>query len=202
MMDNSNVHITVSSLINEAERCLEEGGYKVSRDVVGLELPQDHVLLAEDHFGIVSVMVFETASELVSFWINAQDWFVHLLSQKLRKHDPKIWEGYLLLLTPTPASTESRHIIEDIEKDTSFIRKMVASGDDLQILGDIERFMLPLLPIKSVNITLDAESLLENLSQLLTARDVDERVVEVLVRAFKQQDALLESIYHYISQEK
>jgi hypothetical protein len=103
--------------------------------------------------------------------------------------------GYLALLTPSPAPITARSRIAQIRYDTSRVRKLVATGDELQTLDDVEKALLPLLPLP-VEAQLEAgAALLDRLPVLLAGRSVDSEATHVVVEAFLHNDSILERLH-------
>lgn len=194
-MAESISHLTTASLLAEAGRCLEQGGYRVSRDIGDPGLSGGRSVLAEDAYGVVMVIAYETVSDLLSGWTEAQGAFVELMSHKLTKLDPKIWEGYLVLMTHSTPNRDTRHEVETIRHDTSYIRKLVATGDDIKAIGDVERLLFPLLPLDVHGVGIGPSSLLDSLPVLLSRHGIGKEAANTVVEAFKKKEHLLESLY-------
>ena len=105
--------------------------------------------LYEDPYSVVSLIVYEAWSELASSWTDAQAELVELMSAYMTSADPKSWEGYLVLLTPGSASGDEVQSLSSIRYDISRVRKLVATGDELKQISDVERTLLPLLPLEA-----------------------------------------------------
>ena len=81
-----------------------------------------------------------------------------------------------------------------IRYDTSRVRKLVATGDELSQLSDIERALLPVLPIQS-EIAPEAEtSALDVLPEILAQKGVSAEAAKSLIRAFSKQESLMDCL--------
>jgi hypothetical protein len=120
---------------------------------------------------------------------------VDLISKKLSTSDPKLWEGYLVLINPSLPTAESKYEIEKIRHDVSRIRKLVATGEELQTVSDVERVLLPFLPIDIGTFDVGPTSLLEILPGLLAKRGIPLDSASAIVDAFKSQQSLLELLF-------
>lgn len=187
--------LTTTNLLAAASGLLLSGGYQqVHERSVDDRWHASNVRLFEDRFGIVAIVVYETWRDLLSRWPDAQAALVDLISQNVSSNDAKAWEGYLVLLT---LGVGSHSEVNTIRYDTSRVRKLVATGDDLRILADVERALLPLLPLGDVPLVAEQDSALEMLPQLLERRNIPEEAVRLIVLAFREQQPLLEQLHRY-----
>ena len=83
-----------------------------------------------------------------------------MISSQVGHEEGKSWDGYLVLLTPSVASSESAGL-EAVRYNTTRLRKLVATGDDLQSPTDVERVLRRLLPLSQESANLSQESALE-----------------------------------------
>lgn len=190
---------TPTDLLAAASSALESGGYaRVAEDRLN-GWQSGNGRLYEDAYGVVAIIVFETWSGLRSGWTNAQATLVELMSEYLGKEDAKAWEGYLVLLTPGEPDLETGvDERESIRYDTSRVRKLVATGEELGSLLDVERVLLPVLPLNGQAAVPDPErSILDLLPELLASDDVDPEAVSALIDAFQKQRPLLEALHSW-----
>jgi hypothetical protein len=83
-----------------AGEVLKNGRYiEVQNDRLDL-LKSSNARLYEDPYSIACVAVFQTWADLRKNWGDIQADFVALLSKYLNRADAKIWDTYLVLLTP------------------------------------------------------------------------------------------------------
>lgn len=189
--------LTATDIIAAASACLESGDYTPLRGprLEQLQLPSARVY--EDPYSVVALLVYETWRELASKWTDAQAALVELMSAHMTSDDPKSWEGYLVLLTPGVAPGEVYPSVADIRYDVSRVRKLIATGNELTQISDVERTLLPLLPMQPSASAHGDSSVLSLLPALLAGRDIDERAVTAVIDAFIAQEPLVESLHHY-----
>jgi hypothetical protein len=190
MMEES---LTTSQLLAAASQTLIAGGYSAVPDPPNWTSSNARVF--EDAYGIVAVVVYETWSDLVAQWPDAQGQLVELISEYLARPEAKAWEGYLALLTPVAAPLEARSKIAEIRYDTGRVRKLVATGDELQTLDDVKRALLPVLPLEVEAQLESGAGLLDRLPKLLAAQDIHEDLTRVVVVAFENNQTLLEQLH-------
>lgn len=183
-----------ATILAEAARVLEKGGYHVQRSTESeLGLPSERALLAEDKYGVVVLVVYDTWSDLNASWRDAQASVVEALSRRFTRLDRKAWDGYLVALTP--ALVSEGETVHQIRYDTTRVRKLVATGEELRTLGDIERTLLPLLPLAEAELPADdATSLLDQLPSHLEAAGVSSELAAAAVRAFKQHEPIVAAL--------
>ena len=185
--------LTTSQLLAAASETLLAGDY--SAVAAPPNWTNSNARVFEDAYGIVAVVVYETWSDLVAQWPDAQGQLVELISEHLARPEAKAWEGYLALLTPVAAPLEARSQIAEIRYDTGRVRKLVATGDELQTLDDIKRALLPVLPLEVGAQLESGVGLLDRLPKLLAAQGIDEDLTRVLVVAFENNQILLEQLH-------
>ncbi|MGH2403880.1 MAG: hypothetical protein ACRDGN_05370, partial [bacterium] len=159
--------LTSTDILAAAGEILVSHGYSRSSDAVALGAPLRNTRLLEDAYGIVAVVVYETWEDLVTRWPDAQGFLVDLISKHVSSADAKAWEGYLVLLTPAVIGMASRSDADRIRYDTTRVRKLLATGEELRTVSDVERVLLPLLPLDEVEVGRH-ESTVEMLPELLT----------------------------------
>lgn len=189
--------LTATDLIAAASMSLEAGGYsRVSDDTLG-GWAAANARLYEDPYSVVSLIVYEAWSELASSWTDAQAELVELMSDYMTSADAKSWEGYLVLLTPGSASGHEVQSLSSIRYDISRVRKLVATGDELKQLSDVERTLLPLLPLDAAPSVNGEGSVLDLLPSLLAGQGIDAGAVESIIDAFAAQQPLVESLHAF-----
>lgn len=192
------VTLSPSSVIAEVASILRRSNYQVvdTADLRSFEVEQG--VLAEDEFGIVLAIVTETAELIESQWCDYQAKFVEYLGSKLNKFDPKVWEAYMVLLTPSVTPRSLFPHLERIRLDTSQIRKLIITGEQLTALSDIARALLPVLPLDESDAEGSQESLLDTLPDLLEDRGVDRDSLEAVISAYRSQDSLMTTLYKHL----
>jgi hypothetical protein len=154
----------------------------------------------EDEYGVVAVVVYETWPDLLKSWPEDQSRLVRLMSEHMHKTDFKAWDGYLVLLSPGQPPPEQRSAVEGIRYDVTRVRKLIAVGEELRSLADVERILLPLLPIEGLKANCDELSALDMLPDLLSPRGIDSAATVAIVAAFREQQSLLERLEKFGAQ--
>ncbi len=188
--------LTATDILAAAGEILVSHGYSRSSDTISLETPLRNTRLFEDAYGIVAVVVYETWEDLSTRWPDAQGFLVDLISKHVSSADAKAWEGYLVLLTPAVIGMTSRSEADRIRYDTTRVRKLLATGEELKTVGDVERVLLPLLPLDEVEVG-HQESTLEMVPELLTKKGISRRAVEVIISAYLSQLPMLDKLHTY-----
>ena len=185
--------LTVTEIAAAATGCLLDHGYR-EVDPARLGDAGEEGRFFEDAYGIVAVAVYETWGELAGRWQDAQGALVRLISAYLSKAEAKAWDGYLVLLTPA-TSTAGREAVEAIRYDTSRLRKLVADGEELGSLTQVEEVLLPLLPLKPVAPALAERSVLDLLPEMLKDREIAPAATTRLLEAYAAGRPLVEGLH-------
>jgi hypothetical protein len=192
-MNDSSLGFTSTDLIAAASQTLTVGGYhQITGRFRDWDTPTSR--LFEDEYGVVGVVVFDTCAELLRTWTDLQASLVEVISRHVGKEEAKSWDGYLVLLSPGIAPSEST-AIDEVRYNTTRLRKLVATADDLKSPTDVERVLRPLLPLPQERANLGQESALDLLPRLLAEQKISEGVTRVLVDAFREQSPLLERLH-------
>jgi hypothetical protein len=198
-MTDSSLGYTTTDLIAAASQVLLEGGYRqINGQFPEWGTPTSR--LFEDEYSVVGIAIFETCKELLQTWPDAQAVLVDVISRHVGSQESKSWDGYLVLLTPGLAPSESA-ALEAVRYDTTRLRKLVATGDDLKLPTDVERVLRPLLPLRPERASLVQQSALDLLPRLLAVQQIPEEVTRVVVDAFRQQSPLLEQLHQQRGEE-
>lgn len=192
-MTNSSHGFTSTDLIAAASQTLLVNGY---RQITGRSGDWDTPTsrLFEDEYGVVGIVVFDTCAELLRTWPDLQASLVEVISSHVGNEEAKSWDGYLVLLSPGLAPSESS-AVDEVRYNTTRLRKLVASADDLKSPTDVERVLSPLLPLPQERANIGQESALDLLPRLLAEQNISEGVTRVLVDAFREQSPLLERLH-------
>lgn len=137
--------LSASMLLTLATEKLEASGYSVKREFGESIFPTESSLLAEDEFGIVSFVIFETWSQLSSKWPEAQATLVQLVARKIARTSPKFFDAYLVLICRSSAGSEDA--IARIERDTNRVRKYIIRDHSLSSTKDFVVALDPLMPL-------------------------------------------------------
>ncbi len=190
--------LTVTNILAAASQYLEQGQYRSAADFAPSGGTAAAMRLFEDPYSVVAVAVFHTWSDLRDGWTDAQADLVGAMSRHIDVSDAKAWEGYLVLLTGDRVTPEERAEVTRIRHDTTRIRKLVATGDDLSSVDDIQRTLLPVLPFEpEMQIGLD-RSPLERLPDVLAGRGMPEGAVRVAIDAFSEGNNILEQLSQHL----
>ncbi len=184
---------TESELILVASDALIRGGYRrIESRFPEWDTPTSR--LFENEFSVVAVAVFGTCADLLDTWPSLQGSLVELMTRNVSQTESKSWDGYLVLLTPAVAPSELVHI-EEVRYDTSRVRKLVATGDDLRAVGGAERILSPLLPLGADRVSDGPASVLDMLPGLLARAQVDTELTKVVVNSFLEQAPMMERLH-------
>jgi len=187
--------LTATDLLAHVTHILVSRGYSQVPSQLSTNWPVSTARVFEDSYGIVGIAIYETWADLLSTWTTSQGAFVDLISRYVRTSDAKAWDGYLVLMTPS-VGPNSQAEAKQIRYDTSHVRKLVATGDELRGLEDVERVILPLLPLADVGAS-PSESALTSLPELLAAKAIPKGAVSAIVDAFLEQAPLIEKLHNF-----
>ena len=190
---------TGTSLLAAAGDVLENAGYRLAP--VEDEWPVEGGRVYEDPYSIAAVVVFETWAALAARWMDAQAALVELIGKYFLRSDAKVWEGYLVLLTPSILPLDAHVEATELRRNTQHVRKLLATGDELHGLADVERALLPLLPLSDSEELAEPRSALELVPDLLEAQGVSREAVEAVIDAFVEQAPVVERLHHQLSPE-
>ena len=185
--------MTPTDLIAASTSVLEAGGYQPIREGFP-EWNTTSTRLFEDKYNVVGIAVFTTTTELLKSWADLQGALVDVISSHVGQTENKAWDGYLVLLTTAIAPTSDANI-EDIRCDTSRLRKLVATGEDLIAPGDVERLLRSLLPLRDPQGSIGQGTALDLLPALLAEQGINESTTKVLVKSFIEQVPLMDALH-------
>ena len=190
--------MTTSQLLAAASELLHDGGYTLVPATDDWVDPNSR--LFEDPYGIVAVFTYETWGDLSATWQDAQGRLVDLISTHLRRPEAKAWEGYVVLLTPSPTPLDARANLAEIRYDTNRVRKLVATGDELKTLDDVLEALLPLLPLDVEEQIEASAALLDRLPALLADHGIEPQAAQSVIRAFMANESPLERLHELRSE--
>jgi hypothetical protein len=192
-MTTASIPMTPTNLIAASSSVLEAGGYRPIR--AGFpEWNTTSTRLFEDNYNVVGIAVFTTSAELLNSWANLQGSLVDVISSHVGKTESKAWDGYLVLLT-TGIAPSSDPEIEGIRRDTTRLRKLVATGEDLSAAGDVERLLRSLLPLRTAEASIDQGTALDLLPGILAEQGINTGTTEALVKSFIEQESLMDTLH-------
>lgn len=197
-MQLSDSTLTTSVLVALASEVFTANGYRVVRDLTDFAHSADRGLLAEDEFSVVSVVTFETWQQLENEWLETQADLVELLARRLSRAAPKAWDGYLVLLCI--GQPPNRQAVSAIERDTTRVRKIVATGEMLRTSADVARVLDLLLPLNVPSGVTMLEDVLDSLPEVMRS-SADPDAVRVVVDAFRSMEPPLERLHSLRGEE-
>ena len=190
--------LTSTDILAAASEALTLGGYRrisesTTQNIAG------SARIFEDPYSVVQLVVYETWADLETNWTDAQAVIVELISKYVVATEPKAWDGYLVLLTPSILPTEGQEQAIQIRNNFNRVRKFLGTGDELKTTSDVERLLLPLLPLFGEVPRVDQPTrALDVLPEILSKRGIKRGAVETLVKAFTEHKPLLENLNRYL----
>jgi len=160
------------NLIEETGALLRQAGFKISVPPA----TSGTVLYFEDANVLGFAKQFSSATELLGSWESEQDGFLRRHSSALRAEPAKAWNVYSVLLCSVACPSELRTAFEAIEEDFRGSRKIARAG--LMSPSDVERALLPLLPIRATVVLQTQDPLLLVRERL---RDTPANVIDGLL---------------------
>lgn len=186
--------LTPIEITAAASRHLEEADYtRIDEEALGKVAGRGRFY--EDTYGVVLLVVYETWNSLLDGWSEDQARLVELMSAHMTRSDPKSWEGYLVLFCPATPPADEHEALQEIRYDITRVRKLIAAGDELGELVDVERTILPLLPVSPPSELEPESSALDLLPDLLEEEGIERTDSEALIAAFREQRPLLDAIH-------
>jgi hypothetical protein len=185
--------MTTTDLIAASTSVLEGGGYQPIRDVFP-EWDTTSTRLFEDKYTVVGIAVFTTLADLLESWADLQGALVDVISRHVGQAENKAWDGYLVLLTPAIAPASDAEV-EVVRSDTTRLRKLVATGEDLAAPSDVERLLRSLLPLRGPQGLIGHGTALDLLPDLLEEQGINKSTSEALVKSFIEQEPLMEGLH-------
>lgn len=185
--------LTPTYLMAAASSVLEEGGYQ-RIDKGFSEWSTATARLFEDEYNVVGVAVFPTCGELLSAWADLQASLVDVIARRVGPAENKAWDGYLVLMTSAIAPS-GRLETEDVRYDTTRLRKLVITGENLNEPGDIDRLLRTLLPLPDQGGTIRQRSALAMLPEVMAQHGIRLALTEALVKAFQDQRPLMDAVH-------
>jgi hypothetical protein len=195
-------NLTSTDLISITTEHLHNSGYEEIEREKFENPPISDSKLFEDKFGVVAVTVFETWQSLKQEWKESQSWLVDILSRYTTRRDNKSWEGYLILMTPSSPPEDEKSIVQNIRYNISRVRKLVATGDELENTEDIQKVLRPLIPISSDVDLAESKSSIELLPEILAKNNIPKNISEELISAYNEQDSLMDCILNYVENDE
>jgi hypothetical protein len=108
--------------------------------------------------------------------------------------ESKAWDGYLVLMTSAIAPAGKLEI-EDVRYDTTRLRKLVVTGEDLTDPSAVDRLLRTLMPLTDQGGTIRQKSALAMLPEVMARHGISRELTESLVKAFQDQRPLMDAIH-------
>jgi hypothetical protein len=143
------------SVYEEASRRLQEAMFDVS------DTPVEHgqALLFENDTVLGFALLYDTAAHLISRWAANADGLIATRRFQLKAAGNKAWNTYVLFLAAEQPSSIDAVALSLIEEDLAGYRKIARAG--CGNLADLNRALLPLLPVQSAPVLDAVDSKLE-----------------------------------------
>ena len=186
--------LTFTTIEAEAARVLENAGFQTVRSTLIDGWRATAARVYEDAYSIVCVAIYDTWEQLSFGWIDDQAALVDLISKYFTRYEPKAWDGYLALFTPSVVPEQERPAAISIQRNTVHVRKLFAGGAELRSISAIRRTLLPVLPLDEHD-ALEDRNVLEALPPLLAKYGVNEEAAKVAITAFQDQRPIVEEIH-------
>ena len=183
-----------TTLLASSAKFLTDAGYRLVGSDAAADWHTAGSKLFEDPYSLVGVVVYDTWSELIEGWPDAQAKLVDTMATRLSSTESKTWDGYIVLLTPGYSEPATEANVSLIRYDTTRVRKLVATGEDLRAIGDVKRVILSLLPLASVDLE-SPRDILTVLQRALAKRGVDREDAELVITAFSRSESILPALY-------
>ncbi|MHC2068138.1 hypothetical protein ACYFX5_11735 [Bremerella sp. T1] len=191
----SDAVLTRDQILGEVVDVLSRNDFSFVGDeqLVGFDSIYQRVF--EDAYSVVAVVYFESWEDLKATWIEVQTSFVELISENFTRSDRKSWEAYLVLMSTDLVPSRDSTRAHDIRYNTSRVRKLLATGDQLRELRDVEACLLPLLPIRTQEGSIRSSNVLQQLPGLISGPELSRQQIQAIVDAYEQQASMLEAVY-------
>lgn len=126
----------------DVESSLRNSGYKCRLSPYDADM-----LLFEDEAIFGFVAQFDNAAQLLASWRDKQSLFIQKSAGVLRRASMKSWNCYSVFFCSEIANEAHRRAMAEVEEDLALTRKLVADG--VTTLRDVQRALLPILPIQN-----------------------------------------------------
>lgn len=197
-MTKKNTLLTAGALLAAAEECLCGSDYSEVRSGKGFSGAK----VFENSYNIVMLVAFETWTDLASSWLDYQETMVEAMSSFLTRTEMKRWDGYLVLLTPSPVPQDQITTANGIRNNTTMLRKLLGTGDDIKTLSGVRESLLPLLPMTVSVEVAGADSGLSVLPAILEKGGIPRGATETIIEAFTAKTPILQRLHEYYTQHE
>ena len=200
-MNTKDTPFTITTLLAAADEILGASGFGTVDPATTGTWAATEARVYEDAHSIVCVAAYETWSALSSTWHDDQANLVELISRHFTRSEAKAWDGYLVILTPSFVPASERQEAVNIQRNTVHVRKLLATGDELETVDAVRRTLLPLLPLE-IQEASRPSNVLHSLPPLLSRYGVDEEISRVAIAAFLEQRPIIEAIHELVEKDK
>jgi len=195
-MESTDV-LTTTGLLAAAQNALIEAGYELVGTTIGQPSLYDRARLLQNPYSVVMVATFETWENLVNSWPDYQSATVESMSKFLRQGEAKAADCYLVLLTPSPVPISEVPIANRIRSDTSRLRKLLGTADDLRSISDVTKVIASLLPLSIPLGDGSGDSSLDALPRILEQHGVETSATKVVVDAFRANAPIMTRLHQF-----
>lgn len=195
-MDSSDV-LTTTGLLAAAQSALLEAGYRLVDGANGQSPPYDRARLLQNQYSVVMVATFETWENLVESWPDYQSATVESMSKFLKRGEAKAADGYLVLLTPGAVPIAEVANANRIRSDTSRLRKLLGTADELRSISDVPKILASLLPLSIHPTDGSGEGSLDALPRILEQHGIDQSATRTVVDAFKANAPIMPRLHQF-----
>lgn len=189
--------LTTTGLLAAAQNALLEADYELMDSKAAHPVLSDRARLLQNRYSVVMLATFETWESLVETWPDYQSVTVEAMSQFLRRGEAKAADGYLVLLTPSPVPTGQISGANQIRSDTSRLRKLLGTADELRTLSDVRKVLASLLPLSIRPGDDSEESGLDALPRILQEHGVEAAATKTMVDAFKANAPIMPRLHDF-----
>jgi len=190
------VALTTTELLAAAQSILSEAGFEAfATPEVGAPSFAENARVWQNKYSVVMVATFETWEGLVATWADYQNAMVETISSYLSKGDSKAADGYLVLLTPGRIPPGDTSEANRIRSDTSRLRKLLGTREDVRTISDVRKVIAPLLPLSIAVGQHVEEGSLEALPRLLERHGIEAAATTAVVSAFKANEPIMQRLH-------
>lgn len=189
--------LTTTGLLAAAQNILLEANYELVDLSTAQPSLSDRARLLQNRYSVVMVATFETWENLLETWPDYQSATVEAMSQFLRQGEAKAADGYLVLLTPSLVPRGQMSGANQIRSDTSRLRKLLGTADEVRTLSDVRKVLASLLPLSISPGDDSEESSLDALPRILEEHGIESAATKTVVDAFKANAPIMPRLHDF-----
>lgn len=162
--------------------------------------------LYEDQYSFIGVSWFASVGQMTTDWPTAQEELWRAATLAPGRLGPKAWDGYLVLLTPETIPPSLASIVTSIRSDTRRLRKIVISGDDIDVTSpvlmaaSIRRALTPILPISIVKSARILDPV-ATLPERLLPTGIERSILEQVISAYRRGEPMVPALHRGLMRE-